>query len=157
MTDYLNPHKLYPDDISRRIDIPPGFDSVRDGADSHAGDETANLLTHLLENGSAMTADESKVMNDSIERLYKKTGSKIMPAVKESLTTALDENGLVPCGCGGKARIEESPFADDVDNVGLKIYMVGCAECTIGFEGYFTSIEDAQEHWNTAMGWREKE
>ena len=29
MTDYLNPHKLYPDDISRRIDIPPGFDSVR--------------------------------------------------------------------------------------------------------------------------------
>jgi hypothetical protein len=108
MTDYLNPHKIYTDEISRRIDIAPGFDSVR-------------------------------------------------PAVKESLTTALDENGLVPCGCGGKARIEESPFADDVDNVGLKIYMVGCAECTIGFEGYFTSIEDAQEHWNTAMGWREKE
>ena len=33
MTDYLNPHKLYPDDISRRIDIPPGFDSVRDNKD----------------------------------------------------------------------------------------------------------------------------
>ena len=29
MTDYLNPHRIYPDDISRRIDIPPGFDSVR--------------------------------------------------------------------------------------------------------------------------------
>ena len=29
MTDYLNPHHIYPDDISRRIDIPPGFDSVR--------------------------------------------------------------------------------------------------------------------------------
>lgn len=29
MTDYLNPDKLYPDDISRRIDTPPGFDSVR--------------------------------------------------------------------------------------------------------------------------------
>ena len=29
MTDYLNPHKIYPDDISRRIDIPPGFDSDR--------------------------------------------------------------------------------------------------------------------------------
>ena len=29
MTDYLNPHKIYPDDISRRIDVPPGFDSVR--------------------------------------------------------------------------------------------------------------------------------
>ena len=29
MTDYLNPHRIYPDDISRRIDTPPGFDSVR--------------------------------------------------------------------------------------------------------------------------------
>ena len=62
------------------------------------------------------------------------------------------ETGLMPCGCGGKARIEESPFSDDVDNIGLKIYMVGCTDCIIGFEGYFTSNEDAQEHWNTAMG-----
>lgn len=61
------------------------------------------------------------------------------------------ETGLAPCGCGGKARIEESPFADDVDNIGLKIYTVGCTDCTIGFEGYFTSNEDAQEHWNRAM------
>ena len=30
MTDYLNPHRIYPDDISRRIDIAPGFDSVRE-------------------------------------------------------------------------------------------------------------------------------
>ena len=52
MTDYLNPHRIYPDDISRRIDIAPGFDSVRE-----------------------------------------------KPTVKESLTTALDENGLVRCGC----------------------------------------------------------
>ena len=29
MTDYLNPHKIYPEDTSRRIDNPPGFDSVR--------------------------------------------------------------------------------------------------------------------------------
>ena len=27
--DYMNTHKLYPDDISRRIDNPPGFDSDR--------------------------------------------------------------------------------------------------------------------------------
>jgi len=27
--DYMNTHKTYPDDISRRIDIAPGFDSVR--------------------------------------------------------------------------------------------------------------------------------
>ena len=29
MTDYLNPHRIYPDNISRRIDIAPGFDSDR--------------------------------------------------------------------------------------------------------------------------------
>lgn len=29
MTDYINPDKLYPEDTSRRIDRPPGFDSVR--------------------------------------------------------------------------------------------------------------------------------
>lgn len=29
MTDYLSPGKIYPDDINRRIDTPPGFDSVR--------------------------------------------------------------------------------------------------------------------------------
>ena len=32
MTDYLNPHRIYPDDISRRIDVPPGFDGFRDTA-----------------------------------------------------------------------------------------------------------------------------
>jgi hypothetical protein len=29
MTDYLNPHRIYPDCPTRRIDNPPGFDSVR--------------------------------------------------------------------------------------------------------------------------------
>lgn len=33
MTDYLNPDKIYPDDISRRIDIPPGLDSIRGNSD----------------------------------------------------------------------------------------------------------------------------
>ena len=42
MTDYLNPHRIYPDDISRRIDIPPGFDSVRTstGFQRDGGDKT---------------------------------------------------------------------------------------------------------------------
>lgn len=42
MTDYLNPDKLYPDDISRRIDTPPEFDSVRTptGFQRDGGDKT---------------------------------------------------------------------------------------------------------------------
>ena len=46
MTDYLNPHKLYPDNISRRIDIPPGFDSARPTVKE-------SLTTTLDENGLA--------------------------------------------------------------------------------------------------------
>ena len=33
MTDYLNPHRIYPDNPSRRIDNPPGFDSIRGNSD----------------------------------------------------------------------------------------------------------------------------
>jgi hypothetical protein len=33
MTDYINPDKLYPDDISRCIDNPPGNDSIRGNSD----------------------------------------------------------------------------------------------------------------------------
>ena len=33
MTDYLNPHRIYPDCSSRRIDNPPGFDSIRGNSD----------------------------------------------------------------------------------------------------------------------------
>ena len=42
MTDYLNPHRIYPDCPSRRIDIPPGNDSVRasTGFQRDGGDKT---------------------------------------------------------------------------------------------------------------------
>ncbi len=42
MPDHLNPDKIYPDDISRRIDTPPGFDSVRTptGFQRDGGDKT---------------------------------------------------------------------------------------------------------------------
>ena len=33
MTDYLNPHRIYPDNPSQRIDNPPGFDSIRGNSD----------------------------------------------------------------------------------------------------------------------------
>ena len=32
-TDYLNPHRIYPDNPSQRIDNPPGFDSIRGNSD----------------------------------------------------------------------------------------------------------------------------
>ena len=33
MTDYLNPHRIYPDNPSQRIDNPPGNDSIRGNSD----------------------------------------------------------------------------------------------------------------------------
>ena len=33
MTDYLNPHRIYPDCPPRRIDNPPGNDSIRGNSD----------------------------------------------------------------------------------------------------------------------------
>lgn len=33
MTDYLNPHRIYPDCPSQRIDNPPGNDSIRGKSD----------------------------------------------------------------------------------------------------------------------------
>ena len=99
MTDYLNPHRIYPDDISRRIDIAPGFDSVR-------------------------------------------------PAVKESLTTALDENGLARCGCGGEPKMLDikRPYAD-------KGFWVECQGCGITI-GPCDSPTIAIIAFNQAMGVR---
>ena len=96
--DYMNTHKLYPDDISRRIDIPPGFDSAR-------------------------------------------------PTVKESLTTALDENGLARCGCGGEARL----WPDGRES---RTYHVVCCECRASAH-YFANEQEAKDAWNRAMGYKE--
>lgn len=37
MTDYLNPNRIYPDCPSRRIDNPPGNDSIRKGSEEKGG------------------------------------------------------------------------------------------------------------------------
>jgi hypothetical protein len=51
MTDYLNPHKLYPDCPSRRIDNPPGFDSIR-------SEEKGGRMTYSMDiDGIMVTGD----------------------------------------------------------------------------------------------------
>lgn len=56
MTDYLNPDKLYPDDISRRIDTPPGFDTARQ--------VSANLSEKLPQNSPKCGADYRQQLDD---------------------------------------------------------------------------------------------
>lgn len=63
----------------------------------------------------------------------------------------LDENGLVPCGCGGKASVSnaEPPFAEEPP-----YFMVGCTSCGIRTISS-TSEERAKNDWNEAHGWRQ--
>ena len=56
----------------------------------------------------------------------------------------LDENGLVPCGCGEKAML-----------IGLHGFSYECVRCGTSTRNY-EKEEQAKTAWNKAMGWREK-
>ena len=60
--------------------------------------------------------------------------------------------GLVPCGCGGKAKIwpsEPTQFTKVITD-----YEVGCTECAMTTGWVNGKQENAVKVWNTAMGWK---
>lgn len=60
--------------------------------------------------------------------------------------------GLVPCGCGGKAKIwpsEPTQFTKVITD-----YEVGCTECAMTTGWVRGKQENAVKVWNTAMGWK---
>jgi len=70
----------------------------------------------------------------------------------------LDENGLLPCGCGGRAEV----FLDEDDS---GMFYARCPQCTcsVGYgcncvgeiAGDYATVEQAGNAWNKAHGWRE--
>jgi len=58
------------------------------------------------------------------------------------------DTGLVPCGCGGKAKIWPSDLRQATD------YEVGCTECAMTTGWVRGKQENAMKAWNTAMGWK---
>ena len=60
--------------------------------------------------------------------------------------------GLVPCGCGGKVRVECYPEWAGTP----KAYRVDCFNCHVGTMPCQTA-EQAKIAWNRAMGWRVEE
>ena len=57
MTDYINPHRVYPDNPSRRIDNPPGNDSIRQGSKENGERMTYRIAGVTVEiNGSEREA-----------------------------------------------------------------------------------------------------
>ena len=60
--------------------------------------------------------------------------------------------GLVPCGCGGKAKIwpsDPTQFTHVITD-----YEVGCTECAMTTGWVRGKQENAIKVWNTAMGWK---
>ena len=61
------------------------------------------------------------------------------------------DTGLVPCGCGGKAKVwpsEPTQFTHVITD-----YEVGCTECAMTTGWVRGKQENAMKVWNTAMGW----
>lgn len=64
------------------------------------------------------------------------------------------DTGLVPCGCGGKAKVwpsEPTQFTYVITD-----YEVGCTECAMTTGWVRGKQENAMNVWNTAMGRRRK-
>jgi hypothetical protein len=60
------------------------------------------------------------------------------------------DTGLVPCGCGGKAKIwpsDPTQFTHVITD-----YEVGCTECAMTTGWVRGKQENAIKVWNTAMG-----
>ena len=105
-----------------------------------------------------MTQEEAiKMLKDRIEQY---TGG-VHPGEREILIEAFaalrgpqpdPETGLVPCGCGGKARLwpsDPTQFTHVITD-----YEVGCTECAMTTGWVRGKQENAIKVWNTAMGWK---
>ena len=60
--------------------------------------------------------------------------------------------GLVPCGCGGKAKIwssDPTQFTHVITD-----YEAGCTKCAMTTGWVRGKQENAMKVWNTAMGWK---
>jgi len=93
--------------------------------------DTAIAALREPEHGYTMTADRLP------------DGSKIV-AQPDPIT------GLVPCGCGGKAKIwpsEPTQFTHVITD-----YEVGCTECAMTTGWVRGKQDNAMNVWNTAMG-----
>lgn len=73
-------------------------------------------------------------------------------AVKALVPKPDEVTGLVPCGCGGKARIwpsDPTQFTHVITD-----YEVGCTQCAMTTGWVRGKQENAVKVWNTAMGWK---
>lgn len=93
-------------------------------------------------------ADNSEYPNYCIHINEYKTALAALKTctVEPSKPARLDENGLMPCGCGGRAFVYCPVDMTDV-------FVIRCEKCRVGIT-FAMDLPRAKKEWNTAMGWR---
>lgn len=111
-------------------------------------DEQANNITReqairILHPDTSIEAIDDYEEAGNYEHAY---DTACLIAVSAILGSQPDpDTGLVPCGCGGKAKITEQSLN----------WLIKCVECGIQLEVY-GGRGGAVWSWNRAMGWEDK-
>ena len=133
MTDYLNPDKLYPDDISRRIDTSPGFDSVRTPVKNQRGsaDRTGGIMSEVYDfNGIKLWFADG----------YPSTREEAEDYFKHAQTKKLDLTAVVVVRDGDWADIKYTVRARPFERIRrITGYLVGTTD-------RWNNAKQAEEH-----------
>ena len=108
-----------------------------------------------------MTREEAAKRWELVIENFNDSSVYLWPDQRQELLTSIallrgpvtdPDTGLVPCGCGGKAKVwpsDPTQFTHVVTD-----YEVGCTECAMTTGWVRGKQENAVKSWNTAMGWK---
>ena len=86
-----------------------------------------------------------------LERLGEHNPAKVLEIALETILPTPDpDTGLLPCGCGGEAKV----WPSDLRQAMVTAYQVGCIKCAMTTVWVRGKQENAMKVWNTAMGWK---
>ena len=118
--------------------------------------ETIAVLQEFYDYNKTLTPHgESWLQADiTINRETQRNLAEALPLAIEAMSRLLTDpgTGLVPCGCGGKAKIWLSDFTRFTYLI--TDYEAGCTECAMTTGWVRGKQENAMKVWNTAMGWK---
>ena len=106
-------------------------------------EQAAQVLTKLADDFEKRELSENGWLERWIETMYIPAHRMGAAALRGHQPDP--DTGLVPCGCGGKAKITEQSLN----------WLIKCVECGIQLEVY-GGMGGAVWSWNRAMGWEDK-
>lgn len=91
------------------------------------------------------------IADDEWNREARNSATAALSALRDALQRQPDPiTGLMPCGCGGKAKV----WPSDLRRAMVTDYEVVCTECAMTTGWVRGKQENAMKFWNTAMGWK---